>query len=106
MAKPNYSFEKRQKELAKKKKHDEKEQRKAAAKAAGNPEPVEDADTDAAPHDLTPALLSPRWNSARRSEEHTSELQSLMRISYDVFSLKKNSSQQYNTQQHESEKNR
>src|SRR3546814_10877192 len=25
-----------------------------------------------------------------RSEEHTSELQSLMRISYDVFSLKKN----------------
>src|SRR3546814_3710391 len=26
----------------------------------------------------------------RRSEEHTSELQSLMRISYAVFSLKKN----------------
>src|SRR3546814_9105629 len=26
---------------------------------------------------------------ARRSEEHTSELQSLMRISYDVFCLKK-----------------
>src|SRR3546814_9687158 len=26
----------------------------------------------------------------RRSEEHTSELQSLMRISYDVFCLKKN----------------
>src|SRR3546814_1939503 len=26
---------------------------------------------------------------AGRSEEHTSELQSLMRISYDVFSLKK-----------------
>src|SRR3546814_9215659 len=30
-----------------------------------------------------PILLSPR------SEEHTSELQSLMRISYDVFCLKK-----------------
>src|SRR3546814_5339505 len=29
-------------------------------------------------------------NSAVRSEEHTSELQSLMRISYAVFCLKKN----------------
>src|SRR3546814_2871648 len=29
---------------------------------------------------------------ARRSEEHTSELQSLMRISYAVFCLKKNKS--------------
>src|SRR3546814_2960821 len=28
-------------------------------------------------------------NTARRSEEHTSELQSLMRISYAVFCLKK-----------------
>src|SRR3546814_6911866 len=26
-----------------------------------------------------------RWPVARRSEEHTSELQSLMRITYDVF---------------------
>src|SRR3546814_3765463 len=33
----------------------------------------------------------PRWqaSSAWRSEEHTSELQSLMRISYAVFCLKK-----------------
>src|SRR3546814_5913339 len=31
-------------------------------------------------------LLRPGWN---RSEEHTSELQSLMRISYAVFCLKK-----------------
>src|SRR3546814_1032118 len=35
----------------------------------------------------------PRWRSARtairRSEEHTSELQSLMRISYAVFCLQK-----------------
>src|SRR3546814_12879272 len=30
-----------------------------------------------------------RWSLARRSEEHTSELQSLMRISYAVFCLKK-----------------
>src|SRR3546814_6769659 len=29
------------------------------------------------------------FNQARRSEEHTSELQSLMRISYAVFCLKK-----------------
>src|SRR3546814_2590009 len=30
-----------------------------------------------------------RWPAVRRSEEHTSELQSLMRISYAVFCLKK-----------------
>src|SRR3546814_10171695 len=30
-----------------------------------------------------------RWGYNRRSEEHTSELQSLMRISYAVFCLKK-----------------
>src|SRR3546814_6602602 len=32
--------------------------------------------------------LGPEW-AQRRSEEHTSELQSLMRISYAVFCLKK-----------------
>src|SRR3546814_8088213 len=32
---------------------------------------------------------SPRLTRRRRSEEHTSELQSLMRISYAVFCLKK-----------------
>src|SRR3546814_9559461 len=32
--------------------------------------------------------------SGKRSEEHTSELQSLMRISYAVFCLKKNTSHQ------------
>ena len=40
MAKPNYSFEKRQREIAKKKKQDEKLARKQAAK---------DAETGAAP---------------------------------------------------------
>src|SRR3546814_5139600 len=30
-----------------------------------------------------------RWRNGERSEEHTSELQSLMRISYAVFCLKK-----------------
>src|SRR3546814_9934493 len=33
----------------------------------------------------------------RRSEEHTSELQSLMRISYDVFCLKKKKQQKHPT---------
>src|SRR3546814_10088874 len=32
---------------------------------------------------------SERWTAEERSEEHTSELQSLMRISYAVFCLKK-----------------
>lgn len=38
MAKPNYSFEKRQRELAKKKKKEEKRQQKLDAKAAAAPE--------------------------------------------------------------------
>src|SRR3546814_4796473 len=46
------------------------------------------------------AATSPRTirsaTSAFRSEEHTSELQSLMRISYAVFCLKKKT-QQHNT---------
>src|SRR3546814_1111616 len=45
-------------------------------------DPVEPAsDSGAVPADLTELV--------RRSEEHTSELQSLMRISYAVFCLKK-----------------
>src|SRR3546814_8440441 len=38
---------------------------------------------------MASALESPATTAARRSEEHTSELQSLMRISYAVFCLKK-----------------
>src|SRR3546814_3391925 len=38
---------------------------------------------------LTPRAIKARRVRARRSEEHTSELQSLMRISYAVFCLKK-----------------
>src|SRR3546814_6975478 len=37
-------------------------------------------------------------SSQHRSEEHTSELQSLMRISYAVFCLKKKKQQQNHTQ--------
>src|SRR3546814_10097984 len=36
------------------------------------------------------------WQSLRRSEEHTSELQSLMRISYAVFCLKKKTKTEQN----------
>src|SRR3546814_5348433 len=38
------------------------------------------------------------YRNCRRSEEHTSELQSLMRISYAVFCLKKKTKKTNNTQ--------
>src|SRR3546814_10021601 len=51
-----------------------------------------------------PAAVPPTARRCRRSEEHTSELQSLMRISYAVFCLKKKNN---NCSQHaESETNR
>src|SRR3546814_4093859 len=39
--------------------------------------------------DLRPGSYEIHFDEADRSEEHTSELQSLMRISYAVFCLKK-----------------
>jgi len=52
MAKPNYSFEKRQRELAKKKKQEQKRQRKAADKPdKSGPE----SDTAVAPVETPPA---------------------------------------------------
>src|SRR3546814_1518580 len=42
---------------------------------------------------LSVAILRSRQVSTTRSEEHTSELQSLMRISYAVFCLKKKKTQ-------------
>src|SRR3546814_8881433 len=44
--------------------------------------------------------LGDRVRPEARSEEHTSELQSLMRISYAVFCLKKNKKTQLTTSQH------
>src|SRR3546814_8041356 len=41
--------------------------------------------------------LNEREDARRRSEEHTSELQSLMRISYAVFCLTKKNNKQHNT---------
>src|SRR3546814_5941520 len=46
------------------------------------------------------SLIGARWGEAvLRSEEHTSELQSLMRISYAVFCLKKKKPDLVNRQQ-------
>jgi hypothetical protein len=56
LAKPNYSFEKRQRELAKKKKKEEKDREKALRKAGGLP-PAPDDDLDDA--DGAPALATP-----------------------------------------------
>src|SRR3546814_3419264 len=50
-------------------------------------EPVENLQKDSVHQQLPMTLLPPR--RATRSEEHTSELQSLLRISYAVFCLKK-----------------
>src|SRR3546814_1803877 len=40
-------------------------------------------------HELVAGIAQPQQRRDHRSEEHTSELQSLMRISYAVFCLKK-----------------
>src|SRR3546814_10652625 len=75
---------------------------KAAVDTAATTPPSEKATSDSAPQPPTaPSAASVSQNSAgvgassvtgsirERSEEHTSELQSLMRISYAVFCLKK-----------------
>src|SRR3546814_2507444 len=48
----------------------------------------------------SPSAPQPGWP---RSEEHTSELQSLMRISYAVFCLKKKSKRENNNDKHKSQ---
>src|SRR3546814_35976 len=62
--------------------------------ASRSPLTVAGTAADSSPH----SLLSPL--KGHRSEEHTSELQSLMRISYAVFCLKKkkNHKKKHNTQ--------
>src|SRR3546814_10639487 len=47
------------------------------------------ADTAQRADPIAPVDPRPGWSDLGRSEEHTSELQSLMRISYAVFCLKK-----------------
>src|SRR3546814_6324568 len=60
----------------------EKRSRAARCRSAGRDDGCCDADHAEQRHD-------PLFRRRRRSEEHTSELQSLMRISYAVFCLKK-----------------
>src|SRR3546814_17608703 len=55
------------------------------------------ADDDALGVDLVDHARPPRHDGHARSEEHTSELQSLMRISYAVFCLKKKKTKTTNT---------
>src|SRR3546814_2253849 len=50
--------------------------------------------------DVVCALLCSLDEDDFRSEEHTSELQSLMRISYAVFCLKKKNTRYHQTSQH------
>ena len=46
MAAPNYSYEKRQRELAKKRKQEEKRNKKANPRPDGEPEPAEPGDSN------------------------------------------------------------
>src|SRR3546814_9453800 len=52
---------------------------------------------------LAMQFAAERWQRRCRSEEHTSELQSLMRISYAVFCLKKNINKQHKTHTNQSQ---
>src|SRR3546814_5504182 len=71
-----------------------KEAERLLAGSGWLPEPLRLPDAEAAvaepatSEDL-PAFLDDNEGASARSEEHTSELQSLMRISYAVFCLKK-----------------
>src|SRR3546814_3574006 len=49
-------------------------------------------------YDQPRAAIAMMMAAGERSEEHTSELQSLMRISYAVFCLKKKKQEKYNKQ--------
>src|SRR3546814_5702051 len=71
------------------------------ASRAGRPAPIMSRLHDAEPElegiEGRDQSLQLRLVPIERSEEHTSELQSLMRISYAVFCLKKNKPQQKTT---------
>src|SRR3546814_6123070 len=64
----------------------------------GRPQPTAPRrDTTPAPKTFPKEPLPCRSKPSPRSEEHTSELQSLMRISYAVFCLKKKKKNQHKT---------
>src|SRR3546814_4325954 len=63
--------------------------------------PVPPSAADAPPPEATGTWRATATDADKRSEEHTSELQSLMRISYAVFCLtKQNIYSQKNSTQH------
>src|SRR3546814_4368948 len=77
---------------------------RSTATVCASPRPPEPRPKSPPPRSRSPAPSSPRSGrvarrvpptprSPARSEEHTSELQSLMRISYAVFCLKKKTSE-------------
>src|SRR3546814_4560247 len=68
--------------------------------AGGQAEPEGDMSLARAAGTERDDILAPLDPFATRSEEHTSELQSLMRISYAVFCLKKKKRQKQITQHH------
>src|SRR3546814_3879738 len=63
--------------------------RTGSAVPAPAPEPPWRSDSGFTCHPSLPGAIAHRSRPTGRSEEHTSELQSLMRISYAVFCLKK-----------------
>src|SRR3546814_8781083 len=67
------------------------------ADSASPPECFPGALTDAGPGQPPDDRRERPYRTLRRSEEHTSELQSLMRISYAVFCLKKKTNKQHTT---------
>src|SRR3546814_10332036 len=60
-----------------------------SGRPGGHPERFDAGDMRIAEHDPRNRAVVVAYAVAVRSEEHTSELQSLMRISYAVFCLKK-----------------
>src|SRR3546814_7279390 len=72
------------------------ESRAGAPRIIGDPR-VERADLVGDRNPRPPRETVRRRDRGKRSEEHTSELQSLMRISYAVFCLKKKKTQLINT---------
>src|SRR3546814_1164352 len=69
----------------------------------GHPASTHPVSGDREKHEAEPRICVPLQrdgNPASRSEEHTSELQSLMRISYAVFCLKKKNKKSYKSELH------
>src|SRR3546814_1869227 len=69
---------------------------KVAGVADNGKEALDIVNRESVDLDLLDIHIKGDWDGIERSEEHTSELQSLMRISYAVCCLKKNNNQTIN----------